>query len=137
MRYLGIDFGIKRVGLAVSSPSGSAFPLKTINRTTREDLFDQILTVIKEEKIDALVIGIPLDPGNENSLTSRQVYNFKESLHRRVDIPIYTMNEAYTSIEARSILAQNKMNKYRMKNNIDKVAAMLILESFLNQNSSE
>jgi putative Holliday junction resolvase len=134
MRYLSIDFGIKRIGLAVSNPAGTmVFPLKTIVRGTRQAMFDELVRLINEENIDAIVLGIPLGVQGEKNLTSRQVVNFKESLERRVDIPVHTVNEAFTTSEARVIIKKHETRKGKDKNSLDQVAAMLILETFLNQ----
>jgi len=132
MKYLGIDFGIKRVGLAVSDQKGTmVFPLKTIHRSTRENLFLELLNIIQERGIDAIVLGLPLRPDRQKSLTCRQAENFMQSLGRRVDLPIYTVNEAYTSMEAEEILSRHGIRGERQKDSLDQAAAMIILESFL------
>ncbi len=134
MRYLGIDFGIKRVGLAVSNPgSKMAFPLKTIFRTTRQALFEELVGLIIKEKIEAVVLGMPLGPNGEETCTGRQVANFRKSLERRIDMPVYTVNEAYTSCEAQAVIKEQNLSSGRQKEILDQVAAVLILETFLNQ----
>ncbi|WP_045216681.1 Holliday junction resolvase RuvX [Desulfonatronovibrio magnus] len=130
-RCLGIDFGIKRVGLAISpADSSMVFPLKTINRTTRQKLFQELLEVIVQQKIDAIVIGLPVLPDEQDSETLRQVRNFRESLVRRVDLPVFMVNEAFTSAEARAILQKMNMPAEKIRQCLDQAAAMLILESF-------
>lgn len=134
MRYLGIDFGIKRVGLAVSSPgSKMAFPLKTIFRTTRQALFEELVDLISKEKIEGVVLGMPLGLEGEETFTARQVANFRKSLERRIDLPVYTVNEAYTSCEAQAVIQEKNLKSGRQKKILDQVAAVLILETFLNQ----
>jgi len=80
MKLLGIDFGIKRVGLAVTDAAATlAFPKKTLYRTTRETLFAALLTIIEEEKPELIVIGLPdvQETGdNEPALIVRQIRNF-------------------------------------------------------------
>ncbi len=138
MRYLGIDFGIKRMGLAVSGPSGSmAFPLKTIVRTTRSAMFEELLGLIREQNIEAIVLGIPLGSEGEENLTSTQVMNFKESLERRIDLPVYIINEAFTSAEAKAIMIERGVRENRERQNLDQVAAVLILESFLSHREKD
>jgi putative Holliday junction resolvase len=137
MRYLSIDFGLKRIGLAVSNPAGTmVFPLKTIVRGTRQAMFDELVRLIHEENIDAIVLGIPLGVQEEKNLTSRQVVNFRKSLERRVDIPVHTVNEAFTTSEARVIMKKHKTREGKDKKSLDQIAAMLILETFLNQRGS-
>jgi putative holliday junction resolvase len=134
MRLLGIDFGLKRIGLAVSDPGGNlAFPLKTIVRTTRQAVFDELLKLITKEKIEAVVLGIPLGPGGEKNLTARQVRNFRESLERRIDLPVYMVNEAFTSCEADTIMSERCLTHDRKKQGQDQLAAVLILETFMNR----
>ncbi|WP_028575365.1 Holliday junction resolvase RuvX [Desulfonatronovibrio hydrogenovorans] len=136
MRYLGIDFGLKRIGLAVSSPCQSmVFPLATIVRTTRQDTFDQLMDIIEKQNIQAVVLGLPIQADQEPSLTCRQAINFKESLCRRTDLPVYTVNEAFTSGEAKSMLLERKLSQTKVRENLDQMAAVLILETFLNQTS--
>ncbi len=137
MRYLGIDFGLKRVGLAVTDPGGKmAFPLKTIHRTTRDKFFKDLLGVIDAQDIQAIVLGLPCQKEGK-SLTYRQVENFKNSLMRRTSLPIYTVNEALTSFQGEKILESQKVTRSRKKKNLDQVAAVLILESFLRHEGKE
>lgn len=134
MRYLGIDFGTKRVGLALGlADTNMAFPLKTIFRTTRQEMFDEILDLIDRENIDAIVLGMPWGPSAEPGLTGRQALNFKQSLQRRTDRPVFIVNEDFSSCEAKSILSSRGLSSDRQKKCLDQVAAVLILESFLNQ----
>ncbi len=137
MKYLGIDFGIKRVGLAVSDPQGKmAFPLKTIHRSSREKLFEELISTIERERIQAIVLGLPRSPHGENSLTCRQVLNFRQSLERRTNVPVFTVNEALTSYEGQKILESRKKRTARRDGQLDQVAATLILESFLEKKHS-
>lgn len=133
MCYLGIDFGIKRIGLAVSKPGSTmAFPFKTIFRTTRQAVFDEVIKIITEEQISAIVLGIPLTSDPDN-LTSRQVRNFKKSLERRIDIPVHIVNEAFTSSEAKIILKERGLDHQKEKEVLDQLSAVLILEDFLSR----
>ncbi len=98
MRALGIDFGLKRVGLAVSDRTGTLVsPYKTIERTTRNALFDELLEIIQKEAVETIVVGLPLSLAGEDTLTTRQARNFAESLGRRTDVPIHLMDERLTS----------------------------------------
>ncbi len=101
MRALGIDFGLKRVGLAVSDRTGTLVsPYKTIERTTRNALFDELLEIIQKEAVETIVVGLPLSLAGEDTLTTRQARNFAESLGRRTDVPIHLMDERLTSAQA-------------------------------------
>ena len=133
MRYLGIDFGIKRVGLAITDPEGRmAFPLMTIERTTRKCFFDQLMQIIQEQNIEAIVVGLPIGLNGQETLTTRQVNNFIASLKRRTSLPIHTVNEALTSYESENLLKKQGVKGKKRKKHLDKLAAVLILETFLN-----
>ncbi|WP_291322251.1 Holliday junction resolvase RuvX [Desulfonatronospira sp.] len=132
MKCLGIDFGLKRVGLAVSDPQGKmAFPLKTIHRGTREDLFNEIIEIINSLGIEAIVLGLPLGPEGQESLSCRQIQNFRISLERRTAVPVHIINEACTSHEAELILKGRGVRGKNLKDQLDQAAAVLILDSFL------
>jgi putative Holliday junction resolvase len=114
MKLLGIDYGQKRIGLAIAQ-SGMAFPLKTLAKTTRDKLFADLLAVIEAEGAEAVVLGLPLDMEGKETLTTRQVLNFRDSLARRTDLPIHQ-----AGVPAR-----------RHAEMLDQMAAVCILEIYL------
>jgi len=132
MRALGIDFGLKRVGLAVSDPTGTLVsPLRTFERTTRDALFDELTRIIVEEAVEAIVIGLPLSLDGEDTLTTRQVRNFADSLARRTELPIHMMDERLTSAQAEEELNAAGMRGKKKKMALDSQAAVIILRSWL------
>jgi len=132
MRVLGVDFGIKRVGLAATDREGRmAFPLKTVTRTTRDATFAEILAVIEAEGIEAVVVGLPLDLDGSETLTTRQAVNFANSLARRVDMPVFFADERLSSVEAEERLHEAGVSGKKLKKVLDSQAAVLILESYL------
>ncbi len=136
MKYLAIDFGIKRLGLAFSSPDEiHAFPLCTYKRTSREEMFNFVLQLEIKEAINAYVIGLPLTMQEEESATSAQVRNFASSLKRRTKLPIYIIDEKLSSFEAEDYLQHINIKEH--KKIIDQVAAMRILHSFLSHKNKE
>ena len=137
MRALGIDFGLKRVGLAVCDPTGTLVsPLKTLKRTTREALFDELLEIIQDESIDTVVVGLPLSLEDGDTLTTRQARNFAESLGRRTDVPIRLMDERLTSAEAEEELNAAGLRGKKKKMALDSQAAVVILRSWLESGQS-
>lgn len=133
MRALGIDFGLKRVGLAVSDPTGTLVsPYKTIERTTRDKLFDELLEIIQKEAVEVIVVGLPLSlEDGEDTLTTRQARNFAESLGRRTDQPIHLMDERLTSAQAEEELNAANVRGKKRKLALDAQAAVVILRSWL------
>lgn len=130
MKLLGIDYGQKRIGLAISQ-GGMAFPFKTLIKTSKDRLFAELLEIIQGEKIEGVVLGLPLDLDGQETLTTRQVRNFQASLARRVDLPIHTVNEALTSFEAAERLRRAGVSERRQAAMLDQMAAVCILEIFL------
>ena len=127
MKYLAIDYGQKRTGIAVSDTGGSmAFPRKTILMRTRAAL-------IEAEATDAIVIGLPINLDGEESLTTRQVRNFSKSLARRTTLPLFWMEEALSSYEAERDLRDAGRSAAQGRAVLDQQAAVRILQSFLDQ----
>lgn len=132
MRCLGIDFGLKRVGLAVSDRTGTLVsPFKTIERSTRDALFEELLTIIDTEAVEAVVVGLPLALDGGDTLTTRQARNFAESLGRRIDLPIHMMDERLTSAQAEEELNAAGVHGKKKKMALDSQAAVVILRSWL------
>lgn len=133
MRTLGIDFGLKRVGLALSDPRGAlAFPYRTITRTTREALFTELLEIIAREDVQAVIVGLPLTLDGGESTTTRQARNFAASLARRTPLPVALVDERLSSAAADDDLDQAGLRDHaRRKAARDQQAAVRILQSFI------
>ncbi|MGL4721970.1 MAG: Holliday junction resolvase RuvX [Desulfovibrionaceae bacterium] len=132
MKYLGIDYGEKRVGLAVSDGLGlMAFPKKTITYTSEKQCFSELLLCIDEEGVERIVVGMPFYEDGTQSKTGEKVLKFLGKLIRYTHIPIYLINEYLTTFEASSTLAGNKKYKKSKKGIVDQQAAVIILNSLL------
>jgi len=142
MRVLGIDIGRRRVGLAVSDPSGIlARPLTTLNVTSTADAIERVTAEItrlssEEDGLAAVVIGVParLD-GSPNDETARAA-EFIHVLKSRVSLPIVGGDERLTSREAESRLAIGERDWRRRKEKLDAAAAAIILQDYLDRRSS-
>ncbi|MBM9532219.1 Holliday junction resolvase RuvX, partial [Desulfoprunum benzoelyticum] len=108
-----------------------AFPFKTLEKSTRDKLFADLLAIIESEGVEAIVLGLPLDMNGEETLTTRQVLNFRDSLARRTTLPIHMVNEALTSFDARERLREAGVPERRHKEMLDQMAAVCILETYL------
>lgn len=134
MKYLALDYGLKRVGVAVSDPEGRmAFPRCTLARDTRDGFFSELLALLERERPDAVVLGLPLHVDGTECLTTRQVRNFAASLKRRMALPLYWIDEALTSRQAESDLREAGLSARAIKQVVDQQAAVRILETFLAQ----
>jgi putative Holliday junction resolvase len=130
MKILGIDYGQKRIGLAMAQGT-MAFPFKTLEKSTRDKLFADLLAIIESEGVQAIVLGLPLDMEGAETLTTRQTLNFRDSLARRTNLSIHLVNEALTSFDARERLREAGVPQHRHKEMLDQMAAVCILETYL------
>ena len=135
MKFLCIDYGRRRVGIAVSDPTGMLARSKTmVDRNVEIDYLSKIVFFIGEENPDELVVGLPLDIDDNETEMSREVRKFVEELKAKLPkiIPINFHDESYSSVKSNSILLQTKSKKKRQKKQeVDKVAACIILQEFL------
>jgi len=132
MRLVCLDYGEKRTGIAVNGGSASlAFPRGVIIKTTRTAYFGELLKLLSAEQAEGVVIGLPLLDNGSDSLTTRRVRNFAADLKRRIELPVYFMEEAYTSSEAEAMLRHSGQKTIRGDGRIDSLAAARILQTFL------
>lgn len=132
MKYLAVDFGEKRTGIAVSDAGGTmAFIRHPIVKTTKDAFWASLLDVIREEEAEAVVVGLPVTADGGETLIIRQIRNFIASLQRRCDLPVFIMDETLSSHEAETLLRESGKNGKRLRAVLDSAAAVRILESFL------
>jgi putative Holliday junction resolvase len=141
MRILGIDFGLARVGLAVTDPDGRvAFPVKTITRTTKKALFDELSAVIAARGVEKIVVGLPRPPDGapgREAETVRQIENFVESLARRTPVPIELVDETLSSAQAEEDLRAAGLSGKRLREALDAQAAVRIVDTYLSGRKDE
>jgi putative Holliday junction resolvase len=132
VKILGIDFGIKRVGLALTDPGGVlAYPLPAIERTTRDALFADLAALMEREGVERVVVGLPLGLDGQDTETTRQARNFAASLARRVEAPVELADERFSSLEAEGRLREAGGRGRKVKQKLDSQAAVIILETWL------
>ena len=133
-RLLGIDYGEKRIGVSVSDPPGTiASPFDTILYTSDDDLFVQFQELIISEKIEGVVVGLPIGMNGQETEQTKLVHKFIELLQRHLDLPIHTADERLTSVAAENVLKEQKIQPSRNKAMVDSTAAALILHTFLDR----
>lgn len=126
-RVLAVDFGERRIGLATSDASGRlATPRRTLLRRQDEAAAEELLRFCREEEIELLVFGIPRSPEGVESAFARRVRSFAAKVGERTSLPIRFHEETLTSREAESRLPPGAPPE-----EIDRVAAALLLEDFL------
>ncbi len=137
-RILGIDYGKKRIGLAVTDPMQMfASPLDTVSPVEFESFLDNYM---KTEKIEAFVIGYPVQMNNQPSESVTYINPFIKKLkHRFPDVHIHLIDERFTSQMAlRTMIDGGVKKKERQdKSMVDKISAAIILQSFLDKRSNK
>ncbi|MBN2057637.1 MAG: Holliday junction resolvase RuvX [Candidatus Saganbacteria bacterium] len=134
MRILGIDFGEKRIGLAISDPLGiTAQPLAVVAKSAdfAADI-KAILTLTERfEKLDEIIVGLPRTMKGEIGQQARKVMEFVEALKRSQPAPVRTWDERLTTVEAERTLIFAGLSRQKRKQVIDRSAASYILQSYL------
>ena len=132
MRYLAIDYGTKRTGLAICDRAETiASPLAVIHG--QKELLKKIAEVVETENVEAVVLGLPLNMTGSESAQTRLVFKFAEQLKDYLHIPVHFQDERLSSFSAEEKLASAKFTKEKMRKRLDAVAAAEILEAFLEQ----
>ena len=138
MRILGIDYGEKRIGLALTDPEAIlAYPYATLVKSTRDKLFADLAEVLDKEGVECIVLGLPVDLDGTETLITRQVRNFAASLARRTEIPIHLADERLSTQAAMDDLAASGMSRKQKKAVVDQQAAVRILESWMARNRQD
>lgn len=136
MRVLAIDHGEKRLGIAISDPSGTiARPLTVIRHTSRDADVAQVLALAQEYQVERIVIGISLDDQGQPNLAGRRALNFARALQRQTNIPVELWDEAFSTQDAREARIQAGVRRKKRRGHLDEWAAAMILQSYLEQKS--
>ena len=131
-RILAIDFGDVRVGLALSDLTCTiSKPFKTINYINIEDLLNQIFEITKENQVNKIVVGIPYNMKGEDTKQTIKVREFVSALENKMDYKIDLIDERLTSTEAEKFMHQMNIKTGHNKDKIDKIAASIILQEYL------
>ena len=132
-RSIGIDLGSKRVGLALSDKlSMIASPYKTLNYKNEQDLLDQLRIIIEDFKVEAIVLGLPLNMSGEDSTQTKKVRQFKSALSI-FNLSIKLEDERLSSVSAKKSLVMQNIKTGHNKSEIDRRAAAIILQQFLDK----
>ncbi len=135
MRILGLDYGSKTVGVAMTDALGMTVqPYKTIQRDRESKLrqtLSEIAEIVEQYRIEKIVMGLPLNMDDTEGDRAAKTRDFAEKLKLRVAVPIEFTDERLTTMEAEEILDQSGIPRSEQKKVIDQVAAQLILEQYL------
>lgn len=134
MRSLGIDFGEKRIGLAISDPEGRiAVPLRTLDRRDDRSAIREIADIAQREEVGRLVLGEPVGLDGTRGSAAERVRSFGEKLARQTGLPVELVNESLTSVEAGERLREAGIDPRRNPARLDAVAAQILLQEALDR----
>jgi putative Holliday junction resolvase len=131
-RILGLDVGSRRIGIAISDPLGvTAQGLPTLQRQNKRLDFQALGDVIREYEISEIVVGFPLRMSGERGVQAEKMQRFAEELRERFGLPVHLWDERLTSAEANRLLRETEMSIRRRGQVVDQMAAVLILQSWM------
>lgn len=132
-RILGIDFGLKRIGLAISDPLGiTAQPLETLHRTQMKQDLQKIRAIIEEREVEKIVIGLPLNMNGSEGFMVATMRSFTRELKDFIGLEIIEIDERLTSQQAGQALQSAAVKGKHRKKSIDTISAQIILQTYLN-----
>ena len=138
MRKIGLDVGDKTVGIAISDPLGyTAQGVMTLERVGIRKDTTKILEMVKEYECDTIVVGLPKKLDGSDSIQTEKVYEFKNMLENKMrstgmkNIKVEWQDERLTTVRAEKVLIEADVSRAKRKKVIDKQAAVIILQSYL------
>lgn len=133
-RLLGVDYGRKRIGLALCDPDRRiASPLETISNNPQMIL--RLRKLLAENAVVGIVVGLPLHASGEESEMSAEARRFAAWLEEQTPLPVVMWDERYTSAAAESALLESHLTKGQRKARVDRIAAQMLLQTFIEAGS--
>jgi len=134
VRTMGLDIGTRTIGVAISDELGiAAHGLKTIRRKSMEEDLKEIATIIRELEIDKIVVGLPKNMDGTLGRQAEIVLKWIEALKDKILVPVETWDERLSTVGASKVLLEADLSRRKRKKVIDKLAAVLILQGYLEQ----
>lgn len=138
MRILGLDVGSKTIGVAVSDELGiTAQGLKIIRRKSKEEDLKELSAIISQFKIEKIVVGLPKKMDGTLGSQAEIILAWIQWLRQKISLPVETWDERFSTVEASRTLIKADLSRKRRKEVIDKLAAVLILQGYLQQAGSQ
>jgi putative holliday junction resolvase len=137
-RVIGIDLGTRRIGVAVTDGLGlTAQPHATLARHGGQRDLDAIGAVVRAFDAERVVLGLPLSPAGEAGRAAHSAQVFADRLRMALGIPVDLIDESFSTVEAEEVLLRADLSRARRKEVIDRVAAAVILQRWLNRPQGE
>jgi len=137
VRIMGLDFGSKTIGVALSDPFGwTAQGLEIVRREQEENLkssMKRLEEIIKQYSVEKIVLGYPKNMNNTEGPRCEKTLQFKEKLEKRFNLEVILCDERMSTIAAQRTLLEADVSRNKRKNVIDKMAAVYILQGYLDK----
>ena len=135
-RLIGLDLGSKRIGVSICDEKQLiATPFKTINRTSNNELINELKTIITENNIKGIIIGNPLNMDGSSGRSAQSVKDISNNIKKNIDVPVFLWDERLSTVGAFNLSSQLDVNVTKREKKIDENAATFILQGaidFLN-----
>jgi putative holliday junction resolvase len=134
MRIMGLDIGSRTIGVAISDELGiTAQGLKTIKRKSMEEDLKELSLIIAQFNINNIVVGLPMNMNGTIGPQAEAVFQWMKDAKEKIDLPMVSWDERLSTVEATRTLLEADLSRKKRKGVIDKVAAVLILQGYLDQ----
>lgn len=132
MRIMALDYGSKRIGVALSDPTGTiASPLEFIPAKPEDRFMDRLRQLIAEHQVRRIVLGMPRNMDGSYGPAAEAVRAFADRLRAAIDLPLVFWDERLTTAMANRFLIEGNMSRRRRKGKVDQTAAAILLQSYL------
>ena len=132
MRILGLDMGSKRIGLAVSDGLGiTAQGVTTLERKDEKTVLEFLKNIIKEKEVTEIVVGLPLNMDGSSGEQAKNAESFADILREKLGLPVKLRDERLSTMEVERIMIAGGASRAKRKKKIDKLAAQVILQGYL------
>jgi len=137
MRTMGLDIGSHTIGIAISDELGiTAQGLKTLRRKSMEEDLKEIAAIVDQFEINEIVVGLPKNMNGTLGKQAEIVLHWIKTLNEKIQVPVVTWDERLSTVGASKVLLEADLSRRKRKKVIDKLAAVLILQGFLDQSRS-
>jgi putative holliday junction resolvase len=137
-RLLALDVGARRIGLAVSDPLAiTAQGIETLQRKNKRTDLEALSKLIRDYNVTEIVVGYPLRMSGAASAQTGHVETFAQELEKKFGLPVHRWDERLTSVQAGRVLRESNISIEKRAQAVDKLAAVLILQSFLDHRAMQ
>lgn len=131
-KILGLDIGEKRTGIAISDDGKQfSFPLTVLYSRSKDHWINEIYKIVRENEIESILVGIPMDQFGELGEKALEIMKYIALIRGRELCPVIEWDERFTTVQAERALVEGNVRRSKRKEVIDKVAASILLQSYL------